>query len=225
MRLLFPVRTIGRSMARHAGLRRDRGHRSPDCATARDPAPPSSITIRDRARVVVVPFEEIQWIEAEDNYVLVHTATRSYTAREKSRRDREADRRRGVPARVSFGDRAARRGAGSPAADARRLRARLGGRRGRARIALTAQGAGGVYGLVAETRPLLQVTGEPIGRPMWHRHSCLCRVSARLKIASSQRQAAPAGAQTRVSVPHRPPLAVDINATASPAGTPPRSRA
>lgn len=47
------------------------------------PAPPSSITIRDRARVVVVPFDEIQWIEAEDNYVLVHTATRSYTAREK----------------------------------------------------------------------------------------------------------------------------------------------
>ena len=27
-------------------------------------------------RVVVVPFEDIQWIEAEDNYVLVHTATR-----------------------------------------------------------------------------------------------------------------------------------------------------
>jgi hypothetical protein len=47
------------------------------------PAHPLSITIRDRARVIVVPFEEIQWIEAEDNYVLVHTATRSYTAREK----------------------------------------------------------------------------------------------------------------------------------------------
>jgi len=47
------------------------------------PAPPKTITIRDRARVVVVPLEEIQWIEAEDNYVLVHTATRSHTAREK----------------------------------------------------------------------------------------------------------------------------------------------
>jgi two-component system LytT family response regulator len=47
------------------------------------PAPPKSITIRDRARVVVVPLEEIQWIQAEDNYVLVHTPTRSYTAREK----------------------------------------------------------------------------------------------------------------------------------------------
>jgi two-component system LytT family response regulator len=47
------------------------------------PARPSSITIRDRARVVVVPLDEIQWIQAEDNYVLVHTASRSYTAREK----------------------------------------------------------------------------------------------------------------------------------------------
>jgi len=47
------------------------------------PERPSSITIRDRARVVVVPLEEIQWIQAEDNYVLVHTETRSYTAREK----------------------------------------------------------------------------------------------------------------------------------------------
>jgi len=47
------------------------------------PARPASITIRDRARVVVVPLDEIQWIQAEDNYVLVHTASRSYTAREK----------------------------------------------------------------------------------------------------------------------------------------------
>jgi len=47
------------------------------------PARPTSITIRDRARVIVVPLDEIQWIQAEDNYVLVHTASRSYTAREK----------------------------------------------------------------------------------------------------------------------------------------------
>jgi two-component system LytT family response regulator len=47
------------------------------------PERPSSITIRDRARVVVVPLDDIQWIQAEDNYVLVHTETRSYTAREK----------------------------------------------------------------------------------------------------------------------------------------------
>jgi two-component system LytT family response regulator len=47
------------------------------------PARPTSITIRDRARVVVVPLDEIQWIQAEDNYVLVHTESRSYTAREK----------------------------------------------------------------------------------------------------------------------------------------------
>ena len=57
------------------------GHR---IAPKRPPAArPSSITIRDRARVIVVPFDEIQWIQAEDNYVLVHTASRSYTAREK----------------------------------------------------------------------------------------------------------------------------------------------
>jgi hypothetical protein len=37
---------------------------------------------------------------------------------------------------------------------------------------------------------------------MWHRHSCLCQVSPRFKIASPQGRAAPAGAQTRVSVPH-----------------------
>jgi hypothetical protein len=47
------------------------------------PAPPKSITIRDRAKVIVVSLDEIQWIQAEDNYVLVHTTTRSYTAREK----------------------------------------------------------------------------------------------------------------------------------------------
>lgn len=47
------------------------------------PTRPTSITIRDRARVVVVPLDDIHWIQAEDNYVLVHTASRSYTAREK----------------------------------------------------------------------------------------------------------------------------------------------
>jgi two-component system LytT family response regulator len=47
------------------------------------PAPPKTITIRDRAKVIVVSLDEIQWIQAEDNYVLVHTTTRSYTAREK----------------------------------------------------------------------------------------------------------------------------------------------
>lgn len=57
------------------------GHR---IAPPRAIAPrPRTLTIRDRARVIVVPLQEIQWIEAEDNYVLVHTASRSYTAREK----------------------------------------------------------------------------------------------------------------------------------------------
>jgi LytTr DNA-binding domain-containing protein len=57
------------------------GHRM--APPRKTPARPSSITIRDRARVVVVPLDDIQWIQAEDNYVLVHTASRSYTAREK----------------------------------------------------------------------------------------------------------------------------------------------
>jgi len=47
------------------------------------PARPSAITIRDRGKIILVPFDDIRWIQAEDNYVLVHTASRSYTAREK----------------------------------------------------------------------------------------------------------------------------------------------
>jgi len=38
---------------------------------------------------------------------------------------------------------------------------------------------------------------------MWHRHFCLCRVSPDSRDCKLSLQAASAGAQTKVSVPHR----------------------
>jgi LytTr DNA-binding domain len=45
------------------------------------PAGRETLTIVDRARTTLVPYAEIEWIEAEDNYAIVHAGTRSYTAR------------------------------------------------------------------------------------------------------------------------------------------------
>jgi len=47
------------------------------------PGGPPVLMLRDRSRVSVVPCADIRWIEAEDNYVLVHTAARTFTARER----------------------------------------------------------------------------------------------------------------------------------------------
>jgi hypothetical protein len=57
----------------HAVARRTRIERTGD------------LVLRDGARTLLVAFDDIEWIEAEDNYVLVHTARRSYTARQRMR--------------------------------------------------------------------------------------------------------------------------------------------
>jgi hypothetical protein len=41
------------------------------------------VAISDRGRTHRVPVAAIRWLEAEDNYVLIHTTERSYTARER----------------------------------------------------------------------------------------------------------------------------------------------
>lgn len=41
------------------------------------------LAIADRGSTHRVPVETIRWIEAEDNYVLIHTPERTYTARER----------------------------------------------------------------------------------------------------------------------------------------------
>lgn len=41
------------------------------------------VAIADRGRTHRVPVDAIHWIEAEDNYVLIHTPERTYTARER----------------------------------------------------------------------------------------------------------------------------------------------
>lgn len=46
-------------------------------------AAPEVLMIADRGATHRVPIAEILWLEAEDNYVLVHTAGRTYTARQK----------------------------------------------------------------------------------------------------------------------------------------------
>jgi hypothetical protein len=45
----------------------------------------TDLRLRDGAKTFVVTFDDIEWIEAEDNYVLVHTPARSYTARQRMR--------------------------------------------------------------------------------------------------------------------------------------------
>ena len=45
----------------------------------------TELILRDGARTYVVPSEDVEWIEAEDNYVLVHTRQRSYTVRQRMR--------------------------------------------------------------------------------------------------------------------------------------------
>ena len=41
------------------------------------------LVVADRGSALRVPLDAIEWLEAEDNYVLIHTADRSYTARQK----------------------------------------------------------------------------------------------------------------------------------------------
>jgi LytTr DNA-binding domain-containing protein len=45
----------------------------------------AELILRDGARTFVVPSDDVDWIEAEDNYVLVHTLQRSYTVRQRIR--------------------------------------------------------------------------------------------------------------------------------------------
>jgi LytTr DNA-binding domain len=46
---------------------------------------PAALHLRDGARSIVVPFDDINWIQSEDNYVLVHADSKSYTARQRMR--------------------------------------------------------------------------------------------------------------------------------------------
>jgi DNA-binding LytR/AlgR family response regulator len=46
-------------------------------------SPARSLTLRDRAKVSIVPCADIRWVQAEDNYVLVHTGARTFTARQR----------------------------------------------------------------------------------------------------------------------------------------------
>ncbi|HJQ36239.1 MAG TPA: LytTR family DNA-binding domain-containing protein [Thermoanaerobaculia bacterium] len=41
------------------------------------------LVVADRGSALRVPLDAIDWLQAEDNYVLIHTADRSYTARQK----------------------------------------------------------------------------------------------------------------------------------------------
>jgi two-component system LytT family response regulator len=69
--LLKPVeperlaRAMQRLRARQAPMRKPGGR------------PPAQLLIPDRGRTHVVPLAEILWLEAADNYVVVHTPTRS----------------------------------------------------------------------------------------------------------------------------------------------------
>jgi two-component system LytT family response regulator len=46
------------------------------------PSKPSRLVIRSRGRVVVLKISDVHWIEAAENYVIVHTPKREYLVRE-----------------------------------------------------------------------------------------------------------------------------------------------
>ena len=43
------------------------------------------LLVKDDGRIAVVPVDEIDWIEASDNYVKLHTAARTWMVRESMR--------------------------------------------------------------------------------------------------------------------------------------------
>ncbi len=51
--------------------------RGPASAASGARPPPSQLVIPDRGRTWVVPVPEIEWLEAADNYVVVHAGTRA----------------------------------------------------------------------------------------------------------------------------------------------------
>jgi DNA-binding LytR/AlgR family response regulator len=58
---------------------------TPACATATVAAMDGHITVRQWNRVHLVRVEDIDFVEAEDNYVVVHAASRSYKGRDRIR--------------------------------------------------------------------------------------------------------------------------------------------
>jgi two-component system LytT family response regulator len=61
------------------------------------PPPPTHLVIADGAKTLRIALETIEWIEAEDNYALIHTPDRSHTVRQKlSALESQLDARRFV---------------------------------------------------------------------------------------------------------------------------------
>lgn len=59
------------------------GHATSAEASEAPGLPAKTLILRDRARVSIVPCADIRWVQAEDNYVLVHTDARTFTARQR----------------------------------------------------------------------------------------------------------------------------------------------
>lgn len=73
----------------------------PAAEPATEPAAPTPLdghlTVRQWNRVHLVPIDDIDWVEAEDNYVVVHAASRRYRSRERiSDIESQLDQRRFV---------------------------------------------------------------------------------------------------------------------------------
>jgi two-component system LytT family response regulator len=52
-------------------------------AVDRRSAPPVHIPVKNNGRITLVEMEDVDWFEADDNYVRVHTGERSHLVREK----------------------------------------------------------------------------------------------------------------------------------------------
>ena len=52
-------------------------------ANGSTPATDGHLTVRQWNRVHLVPIEDIDWVEAQDNYIVVHAASRAYKGRER----------------------------------------------------------------------------------------------------------------------------------------------
>jgi two-component system LytT family response regulator len=64
-------------------------------AKARGPAVASRLVVKDRDRTILLPVDAIEWVEAADYYVLIHTHGRTYVLRETMTRiERRLDRSR-----------------------------------------------------------------------------------------------------------------------------------
>ena len=64
------------------GVQAQGGARLPNACPAPPPPAPGRIAVRNNGRVVLVKLEEIDWIEAADNYVSLHCGRETHVVRE-----------------------------------------------------------------------------------------------------------------------------------------------